>query len=125
MRWNPLRTPGGHLPSAFAGTKDARDNEDLEAILDERERRIRDAARPPAGSGAQVRVRDGATGGEHLYDLVVAGQHEPAAGRISVESPVGRALLGRRAGQLAEVVTPGGIQRLMVLEVTLPEGSGQ
>lgn len=124
LRWNPARTPGGHLPSANAGRRDAQENEDLEAILEERERRARDAARPPAANGTRIRVRDIATGEEQIYDLALSGHHEPTVWRVSTDSPVGRALLGRRAGELAEVTTPRGIQRLQVLEVTLREETG-
>ena len=42
---------------------------------------------------------------------------DPAAGRISVESPVGQALVGRRVGDRVEVETPGGDRTIEILDV--------
>jgi len=47
-------------------------------------------------------------GDEERYTIVGAIEAKPAAGLISNESPVGKALLGKRAGQRATVVTPRG-----------------
>jgi len=52
---------------------------------------------------------------EYKYTLVGAFEANPSAGRISNESPVGRALLGRKAGELVIVSTPGGVK-----EYTIP-----
>jgi regulator of nucleoside diphosphate kinase len=50
--------------------------------------------------------------------IVHPGKAEPSEGRISVLSPVGRALLGRRAGSVADISVPGGRGlRIRVLEV--------
>lgn len=55
--------------------------------------------------------------GEERFTLVGAAEADPRQGRISIESPVGRALLGRRAGEAVEVETPAGPERLVVLRV--------
>ena len=52
--------------------------------------------------------------------FVIVGSTEanPVEGRISNESPVGRALLGKRAGDVVEVVTPAGVLKLSIMEVS-------
>jgi transcription elongation factor GreA len=51
------------------------------------------------------------------YTIVPPGQADGERGRISPHSPVGRALLGHRAGEELVVQTPGGSRRLRILEV--------
>jgi transcription elongation factor GreA len=41
------------------------------------------------------------------------------AGKISVGSPIGQGLLGKKVGEVAEVQVPSGLMRLEVLEITL------
>ncbi len=48
-------------------------------------------------------------GDEESYTIVGAIEARPAAGLISNESPIGRALIGKRSGQKAEFSTPGGL----------------
>jgi hypothetical protein len=67
--------------------------------------------------GSRVRVRD-ADGEE--YTLVRRSEADPAHGRISTESPVGRALLRGRRGDEVEVQTPGGIRALTIVELAAP-----
>jgi transcription elongation GreA/GreB family factor len=69
-------------------------------------------------SGSRVRVRD--VDGEEEYTVVKRGEADPAQGRISTESPVGRALLGRRPGDEVEVQTPGGVRVLTIVELAAP-----
>ncbi|MDB5068264.1 MAG: greA [Chloroflexi bacterium] len=69
--------------------------------------------------GSRVRVRD-ADGEEEESTLVRKGEADPALGRISTGSPVGRALLGGRRGDEVTVQTPGGIRALTIVEVAAP-----
>jgi transcription elongation factor GreA len=55
--------------------------------------------------GSRVRVRD-ADGEEEEFTIVRKDKADPAQGRISTESPVGRALLGGRGGDEVTVQTP-------------------
>ncbi|SRR5581483_579116 len=57
--------------------------------------------------GCKVTVLDD-QGHEERYLLVGSAEAEPRAGRISNESPVGKALLGHRIGEQVEVPTPSG-----------------
>jgi transcription elongation factor GreA len=73
--------------------------------------------------GERVRVRE-VTSGDSL-DLELVGQLEAdvTAGRVSVASPLGRALVGLREGEIAEVRAPRGRFSFEVLAVELPAGS--
>jgi len=66
------------------------------------------------GSVAQVRAADNR---EYRYTLVGAYEAKPAAGLISNESPVGKALLGRKVGDVVTVSTPGGIKAYTILRI--------
>lgn len=71
-----------------------------------------------AALGSEVRVRRvGSRARPVNYEIVSSIEADPRNGRLSVESPVGEALLGRRAGETVEVATPGGVVRLEVLTV--------
>ena len=64
-----------------------------------------------------VRVKDLEDGEEIVYYLVSAPEADLASGKISTESPVGRALIGHRVGDTVDVSTPGGIARFEILSI--------
>lgn len=66
--------------------------------------------------GSLVRLQT-SNGREYCYKLVGAFEAEPSAGRISNESPVGRALLGHKAGDLVIVATPGGVKEFTIITI--------
>jgi transcription elongation factor GreA len=66
--------------------------------------------------GSRVTVVD-AEGEEDVYHIVGSAEADPRQGSISYESPVGRALLGKRVGQSADVVAPGGAFSLSVVAI--------
>jgi transcription elongation factor GreA len=51
------------------------------------------------------------------YQLVGMKEADPRRGKITHESPIGRALLGKRVGEVAEASTPGGTIRMRVVEI--------
>src|SRR5256885_13977681 len=55
---------------------------------------------------------------EYCYSLVGAFEANPGAGRISNESPVGKALLGHRVGDLVIVSTPGGVKEYTIISIS-------
>ncbi len=71
-----------------------------------------------AGFGSTVVLVDQGSGRELRYTLVAQPQQDPAAGKISVETPVGKALVGKRAGEVATITTPSGQRRLRVQSVS-------
>jgi transcription elongation factor GreA len=66
--------------------------------------------------GSRVTVRH-ADGEQESYELVAPGETEVRLGRISPDSPLGAALLGRRAGEVATMQTPAGPLEFTVVEV--------
>lgn len=68
--------------------------------------------------GSVVKVLDKAENEEIVYYVVGSNETNPFENKISVESPVGSALNGKRAGDKVEVVAPGGIIVLEILEVS-------
>lgn len=69
-----------------------------------------------AGIGAYLTVR--IDGGETTpYQLVGSAEGDPAQRRLSIDSPVGRALAGRVAGDVVEVDAPGGTRRIEIVAV--------
>ena len=69
-----------------------------------------------AGLGSTVTVEDEA-GKERTYELVAATESDPAAGRLSIDSPLGKALLGAETGATVSYDTPKGAKRLKVLSL--------
>ena len=70
-----------------------------------------------AGIGSSIRVRDLTTDEVVEYELVGGIEANVGNGRVSVDAPVGRALVGAGTGAVVEVETPGGSVQLEVLEV--------
>ncbi|HEX5507326.1 MAG TPA: nucleoside diphosphate kinase regulator [Pseudolabrys sp.] len=79
---------------------------------------------PPTGlvrMGSTVEYRDDASGQVRAVTVVFPDEADLAAGKVSVMTPVGVALIGLSVGQSIEWRTPGGIRSLTVLKV---DGSG-
>ena len=64
--------------------------------------------------GTTVDLVNTETNMEMTVRIVGSAEADPAAGRISNESPVGRALLGHKLKQIVEVQTPGGLMKLRI-----------
>lgn len=56
-------------------------------------------------------------GEEEIYTIVGSLEADPLQGRVSNESPVGQALIGKRIGEEIEVKAPAGVRRLKVLRI--------
>ena len=82
------------------------------AVMIEEENRERGVA----AAGAEVKVSS--EEGEETYSIVGAAEADPLNGRISNESPLGRALLGHKAGDEVEWTSPIGTSRVKILSVT-------
>jgi transcription elongation factor GreA len=75
-----------------------------------------------AGIGSIVSVRDD-TGTSGEYELVGPLESDIGSGRMSIEAPVGRALLGRSAGEVVGVETPRGTLAVEILQVRSQAGA--
>ena len=67
--------------------------------------------------GSTVRLKELASGEEITYMIVGSAEADPTKDKISDESPVGRALLGKRKGEAVEVTAPAGKMRYTVLHI--------
>jgi transcription elongation factor GreA len=67
--------------------------------------------------GSTVELEDLDTGKEMRYRLVGPYEADLAQGTISVTSPIGRALIGKEAGDEVKVQTPGGVKNLEILDI--------
>ncbi|NLC89517.1 MAG: transcription elongation factor GreA [Clostridiaceae bacterium] len=72
--------------------------------------------------GGQVLLRDEETGDEEAYLIVGAQEEDVFNGRLSNESPVGSALIGKQKGQVVEVKTPSGMLKYRIIDISLPKG---
>jgi len=70
------------------------------------------------GLGSTVKVFDNNKGEEIEYKLVTSEESDVAAGKISTTSPIGRALLNKKVGDSATVVTPTGKREMEILSLT-------
>ncbi|MEP6871948.1 MAG: transcription elongation factor GreA [Anaerolineaceae bacterium] len=72
-----------------------------------------ESGRVMVGSGVEV-LQDGKT---RHYQIVGAPEADPGNGKISNESPVGSALLGREVGATVEVLVPKGVIKVKVVKI--------
>ena len=68
------------------------------------------------GLGSSVEVED-EDGERDAYTIVGTPEADPLHGKISNESPVGHALIGKKVGEIAEVVTPNGVVRFTIRSI--------
>ncbi len=67
--------------------------------------------------GTTVGLEEEASGAEVTYQIVGDDEADLKLGLISISSPIARALIGKEAGDIAEVRAPGGIKRYEIVEV--------
>ncbi|WP_137935744.1 transcription elongation factor GreA [Chitinivorax sp. B] len=67
--------------------------------------------------GATVDLEDMESGDAVTYQIVGDDEADLKLGKISISSPIARALIGKYAGDVAEVLAPGGIREYEVLDV--------
>ena len=67
---------------------------------------------------SNVKIKNQSNGMELSYLLVADGEADLAAGKISVNSPIGKGLLGKSVGDIAEIQVPNGIIKFEILEIS-------
>ena len=65
-----------------------------------------------------VKLRNKQNGMEMTYTLVAESEADLKAGKISVTSPIGKGLLGKKAGDTAEIRVPNGTLKFEILEIS-------
>jgi len=67
--------------------------------------------------GATVNIEDLDSGDNKTYQIVGEDEADIKNGKISVSSPIARGLIGKSAGDVAEVSAPGGVKEYEILDV--------
>ena len=65
-----------------------------------------------------VKIKNQANGMEMKYKLVAQSEADLKSGKISVDSPIGKGLLGKQLGEVAEITVPNGILKFDILEIS-------
>jgi len=67
---------------------------------------------------SKVKIKNVANGMEMEYTLVAENEADLKAKKISVESPIGKGLLGKAVGDIADIQTPNGIVKFEIVEIS-------
>lgn len=67
---------------------------------------------------SKVKIKNQSNDMELSYLLVADGEADLSAGKISVNSPIGKGLLGKTVGDTAEIIVPNGVIKLEILEIS-------
>ena len=67
---------------------------------------------------SKVKIKNISNGMEIDYTLVAENEADLRAKKISVESTIGKGLLGKSEGDIADIVTPGGIMKFEIIEIS-------
>lgn len=65
-----------------------------------------------------VKIKNQSNGMEMKYKLVAESESDIKTGKISVSSPIGKGLLGKKVGEVAEIAVPSGSLKLEIIEIT-------
>ena len=67
---------------------------------------------------SNVKIKNQSNGMEMKYTLVAESEADLKTGKISVTSPIGKGLLGKSVGEIAEITVPNGILKFEILEIS-------
>jgi transcription elongation factor GreA len=67
---------------------------------------------------SKVKIKNTANGSTMTYTLVAENEADLKAGKISVDSPIGKGLLGKKVGEKAEIKVPSGIMKFEIVEIS-------
>jgi transcription elongation factor GreA len=67
----------------------------------------------------KVKVLNLKTNQEKIYQLVTEGEANVAEGKLATTTPIAKGLLGKKVGDIAEVVVPAGKLQFKILEISL------
>lgn len=65
-----------------------------------------------------VKIKNQTNGMEMTYTLVAESEADLKTGKISVTSPIGKGLLGKSVGEIAEINVPNGVLKFEILEIS-------
>jgi transcription elongation factor GreA len=67
---------------------------------------------------SKIKIKNQGNGVEFNYTLVADSESDLASGKISVNSPIGKGLLGKKIGEVAEIIVPNGTMKFEILEIS-------
>ena len=67
---------------------------------------------------SKVKIKNQANGMELNYTLVAESEADLKTGKISVTSPIGKGLLGKSVGEIAEITVPNGTIKFEIVEIS-------
>ena len=67
---------------------------------------------------SKVKIRNTANKSEMTYTLVAETEADLKSGKISVTSPIGKGLLGRKAGEVVDIEVPNGVLKFEIVEIS-------
>jgi len=67
---------------------------------------------------SKVKIKNQTNGMEMTYTLVAESEADLKTGKISVTSPIGKGLLGKSVGEVAEINVPNGVLKFEILEIS-------
>jgi transcription elongation factor GreA len=105
--YDEAKTEQGKLYSKIAEIQELIDNAEIIEIT---------ADGDAIGMGYRVVILEDGETEEEVYEIVGSQESDPRAGRISEDSPIGRALIGKRAGDEVLVEAPGGDFRFRIVK---------
>jgi transcription elongation factor GreA len=88
-----------------------------ERLLSARVVEKKDIAKDVVSVGSKVRLRDIAANKTVEYHIVGSAEANPAEHKLSNESPVGKAIMGKKKGETVEVSAPRGALKFKILEI--------
>lgn len=65
-----------------------------------------------------VKIKNVTNGMEMIYTLVAENEADLKAKKISIESPIGKGLLGKSVGEIADITTPNGIMKFEIVDIS-------
>ena len=106
--YDEAKTEQGKLYSKIAELKNLIENAEVIKEADSKD---------VVSIGCTVAVRDMESGQTGIYDVVGSQEADPILSRISDESPFGRGILGKKKGEIAEIIAPTGILKFEILDI--------
>lgn len=88
-----------------------------ERLLSARVITKREISKDTVSVGSHVRLRDMQVNKTIEYHIVGSAEANPAENKLSNESPVGKAIMGRKKGEIVEVAAPRGALKFKIMEI--------
>ena len=106
--YDEAKTEQGKLVAKIAEVKNLIENAEIIYASDNTDH---------VGMGRKVTIRDVEMGTDETYELVGSQEADPAIGRISDDSPLGKGLMGMKKGDTIEIDAPAGTIKFKILKI--------